>query len=453
MNCPNCATALDPSWRLCPFCGRPLPRATRVADEATHWALWTAYHRALGQGMRPFLRNLVAAQREELAVRVQASHPQQVVAAVAAAVRGLDSIADDRRLDRTFRLAVRELARDPEHEGKIAQALGFEILALRQAIQALVDAGDIDAGVLQAVGAWLERRDRAASIAGLMTVVGFNAGAIDPISRLLARLMEKAAANGREAQWQQAQQALLAAVDRLLERVWDHLAGRSRDRGLALLDAATLKVPEQEASALWQALAEVQDSRDGAFERQHAAVHALVQARPLAPAAQRLRIHADRLAAVRAPLLNDWGTRLWIGITQGTLSRAQQEFLRLLPGDGVLAFIPTTVFGQGKAGLAFTTSSVQWQCGEGPAVRLGYAALRELPISASPEALFIAGLRVDNLDGDCAIPCAEALRACMQLCIADPGPADCRCGAPGCWLEFGDERARCRGCGRHVEYA
>ncbi|MCA9682080.1 MAG: hypothetical protein KC457_07770 [Myxococcales bacterium] len=345
-----------------------------------------------------------------------------------------------------------ELAREREQEGKIAQALAMEILALRQAIQELVDAGDIDAGVLQVVEGWLARRDRAGSIGAWIGAIGFDAGLVNPVGRLLAGWMEKAAANNREARWLEARQALLAAVNRLIERAWDHLAARCRDRGLALLDAATLRTPENEALAQLRALVEVQTSRDGSFERQHAAVHVLARARPLAPAVQRLRVHTDRLAAVRAPLLKNWGSRLWIGVHDDTLSRAQQHFLRLVPGDGVLAFIATTVFAQGKAGLAFTTSSVQWRIGDAPAQRLGYAALRDKPISASSEALFIAGHRIEGLDGDVVPACVEALQACLRLCLVDPGPAVCRCGAPGCWLNFADDRAYCRGCGGHVEY-
>lgn len=81
---------------------------------------------------------------------------------------------------------------------------------------------------------------------------------------------------------------------------------------------------------------------------------------PHAYPVEQLHKHVEPLAEVRAQLVGHWTTRLSIGINVDSLERAQQHFLRLLPGDGVLAFFATTVFGQGKAGVALTTSSVQW---------------------------------------------------------------------------------------------
>lgn len=195
-----------------------------------------------------------------------------------------------------------------------------------------------------------------------------------------------------------------------------------------LREASELRAIEAEAGACWQALAEQQETRDGSFEQTLTRAHALARAHPDAYPMRQLVKHADPLAEVRGQLVGHWTSRLCIGIAVDTLARAQQHFLRLLPGDSVLAFFATTVFGQGKAGLALTTSSVQWLGDEQAQRWVGYAQLRSVPIAWTDEHLVIGGEQIGKFTARSRLstraqPCVRAVRPGTGWCSAPTRPA------------------------------
>jgi hypothetical protein len=126
--------------------------------------------------------------------------------------------------------------------------------------------------------------------------------------------------------------------------------------------------------------------------------------------------------------------------------------LRLIPNDSVLAFFSTTVFGQGKAGLALTTASVQWLVADDEPRRLGYAQLRPDRVSWSATRLQIDGRDVELMGDTDADAAGRALQGCLRLLAVRPGPPECICGAPRHWLVFGPAAAVCPGCARRVDY-
>ncbi|PRP91059.1 hypothetical protein ENSA5_59080 [Enhygromyxa salina] len=452
--CRGCNEALDPRWRVCPLCGLAIARGpVRQAPPTTAWQLWNRYQRHVRDDLRPFLLGVATAGNEELAVKVEAWRPARYIDAIAAAMRCLTELGEDTRLPGEFRRALTELGRFEHHEASIAQTLAPATLGVQVAVQALIEAGDINPGVLDSLAGYLERRDQANTFAEIgAAVTGLDLSMLRIVGRMFAGWLAASRATAREERWQAACIELAGAGDRLIDRVWDNLASRTRDNGLALPTARDLRALEAEADACWQTLAEQQDELDGGFELSLTHAHALASAHPDAYPIQQLVRHADLLAEVRAQLVGHWTSRICIGITEGVRERAQQHFLRLLPGDGVLAFFPTTVFGQGKAGLALTTSSVQWLGDDQTQRWCGYARLHRAPIRWQDEYLRIGGERIGKFLAEDAEGAGRALRACIELSVARPGPAVCPCGAPGHWLHFQAEQARCPGCGGAVHY-
>jgi hypothetical protein len=92
-----------------------------------------------------------------------------------------------------------------------------------------------------------------------------------------------------------------------------------------------------------------------------------------------------------------------------------------------------------------TTSSLQWRVGEQRGA-LGLSEVDPDRIRAISNNLWIGDhkIPIDEPDAPCF---AEALRVCVYHVTVRPGPAVCRCGAPGHWFRFSPEGATCRGCG------
>jgi len=450
--CLACQAALEPAWKLCPFCGWKIVRAHRRASAAELWRLWQRYHGFVREGLLPVLRSIAAAQGESLEARVESWKPQRYVAGLAQAMRRLGELADDTRLPAEFRRALRELGEHREHEAHISQTLSLVIYEMQGAIQGLIDAGDIDAGILHQIGSYIQRRDRANTFEQIVTMVtGIDSSLVRIAARALSAWLDSSVSNARERRWEAACLALASASDELIDRAWDHLARRSGELGLRLRGAEELRGLVEQADSHWRELAGVQAEQDGRFEQALTRVHAFAgRHRDAHPVLQLLR-HAELLAEVRGPLIDHWARRVSLMLDVDTLARAQEHFLRLVPGDGVLAFFATTVFVSGKAGLALTTSSVQWFDGE-QGRRFGYAQLRDVAVGHEGEMLVVGRERVELTSFE-AEAAAEALRACVRLSIAAPGPAVCACGGPGCWLRFGQDEARCAGCGGAVHYS
>lgn len=296
-----------------------------------------------------------------------------------------------------------------------------------------------------------EQTDKFVQIGTAMT--GLDGGLLRIAGLVLSSWLAASRANARQQGWKQACLNLAAAADALIARSGDDLVRRTQSAGLRLREARDLLQLEAEAAASWTNLVEQQQTTDGQFEQALTSIHALARQHPQVYPVQQLRKHADLLAEVRAPLIGHWLSRVSIGISAETLARAQQHFLRLLPGDGVLAFFATTVFGQGKAGLALTTSSVQWLGDDQIVHRYGYAQLNHATITWTDSHLIIDGNQFGELSEEENEAVVQALLACIRLSLADPGPAVCPCGAPGHWLHFGATEARCPGCSGAVNYA
>ncbi|MFO7567102.1 MAG: hypothetical protein R6X02_30940 [Enhygromyxa sp.] len=416
--------------------------------------MWRRYQDHVRDDLLPFLRSLAAARSESLEVKVEAWRPARYAEALALAMRRLGELRQDTRLPPEFRLALTLFGNSRDHEAYIAQALAPAIIEVQAAVQALIEAGDINASALQRVAGYLERRDQASTFAQIgAAVTGLDSGLLRIVAQVFATWLATSRSNSRQQRWEHACLELAAAGDRLIEHGWDELVRQTRAAGLRLREAQDLRQLETEANVCWQTLVEQQSSNDGNFEQTLTSVHALARRHPRAYPVEQLRKHAELLAEVRAQLVGNWTSRLSIGITFDTLERAQQHFLRLLPGDGVLAFFATTVFGQGKAGLALTTSSVQWIGADQVPRRFGYADLHKTPITWTDNHVVVGGDRIGELSAHEAEVAGRALTACVRLSFAAPGPAICPCGAPGHWMMFGSDEARCPGCGGAVHYA
>jgi hypothetical protein len=453
-SCTGCSKPLEPDWRLCPYCGVRVSRPIRPASTATTWQLWRRYQYHVRDSLLPFLRSLAAAKSGSLEVKVEAWRPGRYAEALALARRRLVELGQDTRLPSEFRLALTVFGKSRDHEAQIAQALTLAITEVQAAVQVLIDAGDINASALQGVVGYLERRDQASTFAQVgAAVTGLDSGLLRIAAHVFTSWLSTSRSNARQQRWERACLDLAAAGDRLIERGWDDLVRRTQAAGLRLREAQDLRQLEAEADACWRSLVEQQDGNDGKFEQTHTRIHALAGQHPHAYPVEQLRKHADLLAEVRAQLVGHWISRVCIGINADSLERAQQHFLRLLPGDGVLAFFATTVFGQGKAGLALTTSSVQWLGNDQVPHRFGYAELRATTMTWTDEHVVVGGERIGELTARDAEAAGRALMACVRLSLAAPGPAVCPCGAPGHWLMFGADEARCPGCGGAVHYA
>jgi hypothetical protein len=452
--CARCNKQLEPDWRLCPYCGARRSRPVTSASQATIWQLWYRYHRHVRDSLLPFLRSLAAAESESLEVKVEAWRPARYAEALALAMRRLVELGQDTRLPPEFRVALIVHGQSRKHEANIGQALAVPITEVQAAIQALIDAGDINASALQHVRGFLERREQSNTFAQIgAAMTDLDGGLLRFAAHVLTSLLSTSRANARQQRWTEACLQLAAAGDRLIEYSWDDVVRRTRTAGLRLCEAQELRQLETEAAACWTSLAEQQGTTDGQFEQALTRIHALERQHPHAHPIEQLRKHADLLAEVRALLVGHWTSRLCIGISVDNLARARQHFLRLLPGDGVLAFFATTVFGQGKAGLALTTSSVQWLGDDQLPRRFGYAQLSKARIEWTDSHLIVDGDQIGGLPERDAEAAGRALLACIRLSLAAPGPRVCPCGAPGHWLHFGSDEARCPGCGGAVNYA
>jgi hypothetical protein len=453
--CTDCRKPLQPDWRLCPYCGVPISRPITVASPATIWQLWRRYQYHVRDSLLPFLRSFAAAKSESSEVKVEAWRPARYIESLALALRRLGELGQDTRLPPEFRLALTLFARSRDHEANVAQALTAEITEVSAAVQALIDAGDINPGALQQVAGYLERRDQASTFAQIgSALTGLDGGLLRIVAQVFTTWLAGSRSDARQQRWERACLELAAAGDRLIDRGWDDLVRRTQTAGLRLREAQELRQLEAEANTCWNSLVEQQRTDDGTFEQTLTSIHALARRHPHAYPVEQLRKHAELLAEVRGLLVGNLFTRISIGINVDTLERAQQHFLRLLPGDGVLAFFSTTVFGQGKTGLALTTSSVQWLGDDQVPRRYGYAQLRTTPITWTDEHVGMVGReQIPKLDAPEIEGAVRALSACIRLSLAAPGPPVCPCGAPGHWLTFGLDEARCPGCGGAVHYA
>ena len=454
MRCSMCRTALNPSWNLCPFCGTRVSAqsSARVSDPRVTWTAWRLYNRHFGSGLLAYLQDFVLLADGDISELVAAMRPSRFIATLSRLMRELVELSARPELPTAFRAVVLDFA-SQDHEAMITRRLTPTIAELHAAVRTLIDAGEIDPSLADQIGRYVERSNRADGIAQVASALtGLDSGIARVLGLVVAGLIDNARSNARKDQLGTAWAAMIMAGGEIAEQAWNTLVHKCADAGLLLREAAELTEVDSRAQALQAQLVAHQQSREGEFEQTLSSVHALAREHPHAASVLSVVTHGELLAEVRAQLLGSWLTRPWIGMDESAPARAHQHFLRLHVNDAVIAFFSTTILGQGKAGLVFTTASIQWQIADESPQRLSYAQLRPEKVGWSGSRLRIGAHRLELSSDTDADAAGRVLQACCRLLTVRPGPPECICGAPMHWLVYGPEAMQCPSCKASVGY-